>query len=68
MVFVSTQELSYWAEAVQHAVVVAGTDATQIHLYDPAFPEAPRTISVDEFMLAWLEMGDFYALIQVVDT
>ena len=64
IVFVSTQELSYWTEATQHAVVIAGMDDAQVRLYDPAFSNAPQIISVDEFALSWLEMDDFYALIQ----
>jgi predicted double-glycine peptidase len=65
IVFVSTQDLSYWDEATQHAVVIAGIDETHVSLHDPAFPDAPKTIPIDEFMLAWLEMDEFYALIQL---
>ena len=65
IVFVSTQELSYWTDAAQHAVVVAGIDDKQVYLNDPAFPDAPQTITIDEFMLAWLEMDEFYALVQL---
>lgn len=64
IVFVATQELSYWTEATQHAVVIAGMDDLHVHLYDPAFSDAPCTIPIDEFALSWLEMDEFYALIQ----
>ena len=64
IIFVSTQDLSYWDEVTQHAVVVAGIDETHVYLHDPAFSDAPKTVTIDEFMLAWLEMDEFYALIQ----
>lgn len=60
----TAQELSYWTEATQHAVVIAGMDDLQVHLYDPAFSDTPCTIPIDEFALSWLKMDEFYTLIQ----
>lgn len=64
IVFVDTVELSYWNAASYHAVVVIGIEGNQIFVNDPAFADAPRKISVDEFMLAWIGMEQFYALIE----
>jgi len=64
--FVDTAQLtSYWTVTTQHAVVVIGIDATHVYLNDPMFPQAPQTIIIDEFALAWLEQEYLYALIQL---
>ncbi len=63
IVFVATQELSYWNETTNHAVVVIGIDEYSIYLCDPNFADVPKVISLAEFYLAWLEMDNFYALI-----
>lgn len=63
IVFVKTGELSYWAEAIDHAVVVVGLDEQFIYVNDPAFPTAPIQIDRAEFDLAWLEWGEKYAII-----
>ncbi len=63
--FVATQQLSYWNEATGHAVVVVGFDQNQIYLNDPNFPDAPKVISAAEFELAWIDVDQFYALIQL---
>ncbi len=62
--FVNTGELWYWNEATGHAVVVVGIEGNQIFVNDPAFADAPQKISVDEFMLAWTDMNQFYGLIE----
>ncbi len=64
IVFVATQELGYWHEATNHAVVIAGLDDDKIYLNDPAFPDAPKVVTIDEFALAWLEMDEFLAVLQ----
>ena len=63
--FVATQQLSYWNEATGHAVVVVGFDQNQIYLNDPNFPDAPKVISAAEFELAWIDIDQFYALVQL---
>jgi ABC-type bacteriocin/lantibiotic exporter with double-glycine peptidase domain len=60
---VNTQELPYWSEAVQHAVVVVGLDANDIYLNDPAFSNSPFQVSHGDFELAWLEQDEFYAVV-----
>jgi uncharacterized protein YvpB len=64
VVFVRTNQLTtYWQEDAQHAVVVAGYDDLHFYVNDPAFPDAPKPVPIDEFMLAWLELEYMYALI-----
>lgn len=58
--FVKTQELPYWREAVDHAVVVVGMDDQSVYLNDPALTEAPLQVSCGDFDLAWLERDEFY--------
>lgn len=64
IVFVNTQELSYWSETTGHAVVVVGIEGDLIYLNDPALAEAPQVIPVAEFDLAWLELDQFYAILK----
>jgi len=64
VIFVRTGQLtSYWHEDVQHAIVLVGYDDTHFYVNDPAFPDAPKQIPMDELMLAWLEFDYTYALI-----
>ena len=65
IVFVKTAELPYWDEALGHAVVVVGFEDNTIYLNDPAFPDAPKQAPVDEFLLAWIDADQFYALIRL---
>ncbi len=62
--FVNTLHLSYWTEATRHAVVVVGLDAERIYLNDPFFDTAPQTVAKLEFMLAWDEMDNTYAILR----
>lgn len=62
---VSTGQLSYWNESVSHAVVISGLENNEIYLNDPTFDDAPKKISVDEFMLAWIDADQFYALLKL---
>jgi len=61
--FVHTVELSYWSEATRHAVVVVGMDEHRVFIADPWFDAMPQTVSRLEFMLAWDEMEQTYAVI-----
>jgi ABC-type bacteriocin/lantibiotic exporter with double-glycine peptidase domain len=65
LAFVDTGQLPYWDEATGHAVVVVGVEADSIYLNDPDFAEAPKKIPVAEFQLAWLDLGQFYATIEL---
>ena len=63
MVFVDTQELSYWNEGTNHAVVMVGIDENSVYINDPSFPDAPQVVSIDEFYLAWFAIDKHYAII-----
>lgn len=63
--FIATGQLSYWHETTGHAVVVVGLDEERIYLNDPAFADAPKQVSIDEFLLAWIDADQFYALIRL---
>jgi hypothetical protein len=62
-----THNLSYWQKQTAHAVVVAGFDAQTVILNDPAFPDTPRQVPYDEFMLAWSDFDYLYAVIRLLD-
>ena len=62
IVFVRTAELAHWTVDTQHAVVVVGYDYDSFLVNDPAFAE-PYTVPTLEFMLAWDEFDNRYALI-----
>jgi len=36
-------------------------------LHDPYFPDAPKEVKRDEFLLAWLERDYWYAVIRLTD-
>lgn len=63
IIFVRTHQLSYWQEDTQHALLLIGYDDTNLFINDPAFPDAPKQIDVDELMLAWDEFDNTYATI-----
>jgi ABC-type bacteriocin/lantibiotic exporter with double-glycine peptidase domain len=65
LAFVHTGQLSYWKEATGHAVVVVGIENDSIYLNDPGFAQAPKRISIAEFELAWIDLDQFYATIQL---
>jgi ABC-type bacteriocin/lantibiotic exporter with double-glycine peptidase domain len=62
---VDTAQLSYWHEPTAHAVVVVGVEGDLIHLNDPAFHDAPKIIPIREFELAWIDLDQFYASVQL---
>ena len=51
-------------ERTGHAVVVVGIDDEMVYLNDPAFANAPQVVSHGDLLLAWLEMEEYYAIIQ----
>ena len=65
VVLVDTGQLPYWNEATGHAVVIVGIEGGKIYLNDPAFPDAPRAVSMGDFELAWIDADQFYALISL---
>lgn len=45
--------------------MVIGIGDEFIEVNDPAFDDAPITIPIAEFDLAWLEMNEFFAILSV---
>ncbi len=64
IVFVRTGDLPYWGADVGHAVVVTGLHDDLVYLHDPAFNNAPQIVGLGDFGLAWLEAGEYYAVIR----
>jgi predicted double-glycine peptidase len=63
IVFVQLRELPYWDDHwAQHALVVIGLDE-KVQVLDPARDEQSASIPRDDFMLAWDEMDNAYAII-----
>jgi ABC-type bacteriocin/lantibiotic exporter with double-glycine peptidase domain len=63
ILFVCTGQLSYWDIDTQHALLVSGYDGPDLLLNDPAFPDAPQRVHIDELMLAWDEFDNTHTLI-----
>ena len=61
--FVQTGALAYWHEDTAHAVVVVGLTETDVMLNDPYFAGAPKACPLDQFMLAWDDFGNRYAVV-----
>ncbi len=67
IVLLKTDELPYWEEATDHAVVMTGLDDDYVYLNDPEFPDAPLQVSHGDFDLAWLNRDEFYAVLMWAD-
>lgn len=63
IVFVHTRELPDWTTRTQHALVVVGMDETDVWVHDPDQQDAPISIPLGDFDLAWFEMGEMFAVI-----
>lgn len=66
IVFGVTRHLSYWHRDTIHAVVVVGITDDAVIVNDPAFSDAPRSVSRTEFLAAWSEL-DFLTVIVTVN-
>lgn len=64
IVAVNTGPLTYWSDDTAHALVVVGIEQQTVLVNDPEFEQAPQSVPVDEFLLAWLEQDYRQALIQ----
>ncbi len=65
ILFVRTNELSYWQIDTPHAVVLAGLAADNAYLFDPAVEMAPVIVSSGELMLAWSHFDYTYAILSL---
>jgi predicted double-glycine peptidase len=62
--FVQAGELPQWEGCrAQHAVLLVGTDRHEVHMHDPAMPYGPIRVDMDDFLLAWQEMDNRYAVL-----
>ena len=62
--FVQAGELPQWqGRRAQHAVLLVGADQRDMHLHDPAMTYGPITVPIDDFLLAWQEMDNRYAVL-----
>ncbi|MCB0128153.1 MAG: C39 family peptidase [Caldilineaceae bacterium] len=66
--YVNTGQLrSYWRVTTFHAVIITGLDEEFVYLNDPYFGDAPKEVSRDEFILAWLEQDFWYVVIRLAE-
>jgi len=66
--YVDTEFLtSYWRESTNHALVIIGIEDERIYLNDPFFPTAPQVIALNEFLPAWIEQKQLYAVIGLTE-
>jgi hypothetical protein len=70
IVFLDAGELPHWHEydlsqrvVIQHAAVVVGLDSRTVYLMDPALDSGPTPSPIGDFMLAWDEMENYYAML-----
>jgi ABC-type bacteriocin/lantibiotic exporter with double-glycine peptidase domain len=64
VVFLQTGDLEYWSMDIFHTAVLVGLDATTAALNDPYFGAAPQTTSLQTFLKAWAQTGQFTAFIR----
>lgn len=76
IVDVRTWTLSHWRQRTdieeaerdtEHAVVVIGTDDDTVYVNDPDFSYAPIGLGHDEFLAAWQERENRYAVLQLTE-
>lgn len=61
---VQAGEMPHWrGHRSQHAIVIVGDDAENVYILDPAADAKAIGISKAEFLLAWDEMDNRYAVI-----
>ena len=65
--FVDTGELSYWSVSTNHALVLVGIDEDYVFVNDPAFSDAPKSVSIGEFDLAWLNGDNTCAILRTAE-
>jgi len=62
--YVEAGELPHWPGVrAQHAVLMVGIDEQTVKLSDPGLIQGPTTVSIGDFLLAWDEMENRYAVI-----
>jgi hypothetical protein len=64
IVYLKTGSLEYWSRDVFHTAVLVGADTISVALHDPYFAAGPQTISLQSFVNAWAQTGQFTALLR----
>ena len=61
----TTPRLPGWERIqTQHAILIIEITGTHIVYHDPAHTNVPASASIDEFLLAWSDMGEPIAFLQ----
>jgi len=60
-----TSQLPHWDQDFAHAVVVVGINEDHVFVHDPAKEQPGIAVSQGDFHLAWDEMDNWFALLQV---
>lgn len=63
ILFVRTGELGYWQTDTSHAIVLAGFDADEAIILDPAKSSPILKVAIGELMLAWSYFDYAYAML-----
>ena len=53
--------------STNHALVLVGLNEEYVFVNDPVFPDAPISVSVGEFDLAWLNGDNTCAILRVIE-
>jgi hypothetical protein len=62
---VQAGELPHWRGVrAQHAVLIVGTSDVVVLMHDPALIGGPIAVPVGDFLLAWQEMDERYAVLR----
>ena len=62
--FVQAGELPPWhGHRAQHAILLVGAGTHDIYIHDPALPYGPIAVLINEFLIAWQEMDNRYAVL-----
>jgi hypothetical protein len=60
-----TGQLPYWDKDFAHAVVIVGISDGRVFIHDPAKEQPGIAVSLGDFHLAWDEMDNWFAFLQV---
>lgn len=61
---IDTTDLPYVGESVPHVVVIIAIDSDEVIFNDPLQEAGPQRLSIDSFMIAWVEIYCQYAIIR----
>lgn len=61
---VNTKHFPHWQLETAHAVVVVAIDDNHVMVNDPGISQGQTLVTLGDFLLAWDEMANLYALIR----